>query len=99
MQEFIGTNLTYPRYAKENGMEGRVVVTFVVETDGSISDIKLVKDPGYGMGDEVVRVIKLMPRWKPGMHNGKAVRVKFVIPINFDIADEPEKKKKKKRSN
>jgi protein TonB len=97
MYEFIGKNIKYPKEAKENNIQGRVVVQFVVVEDGSISDVKVLTDLGYGLGEEAVRVIQMMPNWKPGMQKGKPVKVSYKLPIKFELGnDKPEKKKKKK---
>lgn len=85
LREFLAANLVYPQEAKEKKIEGRVFVTFVVEADGSISNIKVLRDIGGGCGDEAVRVIKLMPKWKPGAQRGKAVRTQFNLPIKFTL--------------
>lgn len=86
MARFIGQNLHYPVNAVENGTSGTVYVTFVVELDGSISDVKLLKDLEDGCGDEAIRVVKKMPpNWIPGMTNGKPVRSQCNLPIKFRI--------------
>ena len=64
---------------------GKVNVTFIVNTDGSISDVRIIRDIGGGCGDEAIRVVKNMPKWKPGVQNGKPVRVKYTMPIIFDL--------------
>jgi TonB family protein len=85
MYNWLGENVKYPKEAKENGTTGTVIVTFVVETDGSISNVKLLKDVGDGCGDEAIRVIKAMPKWTPGKQDGKPVRVQFTMPIRFTL--------------
>lgn len=85
MAKFIGKKLNYPKKAWKNGIEGRVIVKFVVEKDGSTSNHTIVKDIGYGCGEEVVRVIKKMPKWKPGKQKGKTVLVWVALPVNFKI--------------
>jgi len=85
MAQFIVDNLRYPRTAIENGTKGVVFVTFVVELDGSITDIKLLRGIGDGCEQEAMRVISLMPKWKPGMNNGKAVRVQCNLPVSFKL--------------
>lgn len=77
MLAFIQKNLKYPDIALENGIEGTVVVEFVVEKDGSLTDVKILKDIGAGCGNEAVRVIKQMPKWKPGKQRDMPVRVKM----------------------
>ena len=82
---FLSANLRYPDLARENQVQGRVIVQFVVEKDGSLTDIKLVKgaEIGYGIPEEAIRVVKSMPKWKPGMHKGKVVRTYYSLPIHF----------------
>jgi hypothetical protein len=87
MNAFIAKNMKYPEVAMDNGIEGNVAVQFVVDKDGSIINIKVVKDPGGGLGREAERVIKSMPKWKPGKQRETAVRVKLVIPIRFRLAN------------
>jgi len=83
--KFIGRNLRYPPMARETGVQGRVTVTFVVEKDGSISDVKVLRGIGSGCDEEAVRVVNAMPKWKPGKQNGKPVRVHFSLPIMFRL--------------
>ncbi len=85
MYKFIGKNIVYPRMAKESGISGRVYVTFVVEKDGSVSDVKILRGIGGGCDEEAVRVIKAMPRWNPGKQRGKPVRVQYRMPIKFTL--------------
>lgn len=84
---FINDNLKYPVLAQENGLQGTTVVTFGVETDGTLSNIKVVRDIGCGCGEEAARVVALMNergiRWTPGTQNGKEVRVQYNLPIRF----------------
>jgi TonB family protein len=82
---FMIQNLKYPEQAKKNGIQGKVFVTFVVEVDGSITEVKVLRGIGGGCDEEAVRVIKLMPKWSPGMQEGKAVRVQFNLPIKFAL--------------
>ncbi len=83
--EFIYSNIRYPEIAKETHVEGVVVVQFVVEPDGSISNIKVVRDIGAGCGEEAMRVVKMMPKWIPGRQRTKKVRVLFNLPIRFKL--------------
>jgi TonB family protein len=85
MLEFIYQNLRYPALARENGVEGTVVVTFIVEADGRIKEPKIVREIGGGCGDEVLRVVNLMPTWIPGKQKGEAVRVQFNLPVRFKL--------------
>ena len=72
--------------AEENGVQGRVIVTFVVERDGSITDVKVVKSVDPSLDKEATRVVKGMPHWIPGKQNGSAVRVKYTVPVTFRLA-------------
>ena len=83
--KFLSKKVRYPKSALENKIEGKVIVQFIIEKDGSISNVEIVKKAGWGMDEEAIRVIKLMPNWKPGKQNGKAVRVLFTLPINFKL--------------
>ena len=85
MYRYIGKNIEYPRMAKESGISGRVYVTFVVERDGSVTDVKILRGIGGGCDEEAVRVIKKMPRWSPGKQRGKPVRVQYRMPIKFTL--------------
>jgi periplasmic protein TonB len=81
--KFLSQNLVYPRIAVETGIEGKVVLTFVVEKDGSIAHIKLLRGIGASCDEEAERVVALMPKWKPGRQNGREVRVQINLPIDF----------------
>ena len=85
LQKYLAKNIRYPDFAKENQIKGTCALEFVVEKDGSITDIKILKDIGGGCGDEAVRVVKSMPKWAPGKQRGKAVRVKFTLPVQFRL--------------
>ncbi|AWV98764.1 energy transducer TonB [Arcticibacterium luteifluviistationis] len=85
MYKWFGRNLQYPRNASLNGVEGRVIVTFIVEKDGGISDVKVLKGIGFGCDEEAARVIKKMPKWNAGIQNGKTVRVRYTIPLSFQM--------------
>lgn len=82
--KFVGNNYRTP---EEEGLKGKVYVTFVVEKDGSLTDIKVVRDIGYGTGTEAVRVLKKCPKWNPGEQNGKKVRVQYSLPITIQSAE------------
>jgi TonB family protein len=84
MQDYIQKNLSYPRWAIENSIKGKVVLSFVVMPDGSIEFSEVERGIGYGCDDEALRVVNEMPKWKPGVQNGKKVAVKFILPIRFD---------------
>ena len=83
MYKFITDELDYPVMAKENRISGQAVVQFVVSKEGEILEAKVIKELGGGCGKEALRVVNMMPRWKPGMHNGRAVAVTFTLPIKF----------------
>jgi TonB family protein len=85
MLEFIYQNLRYPALARENEVEGTVVVSFIVERNGKITEPKIVREIGGGCGDEVLRVVNLMPTWIPGKQKGEAVRVQFNLPVRFQL--------------
>jgi len=85
MYRFIGKNIEYPRMAKESGISGRVFVTFVVEKDGRVTDVAILRGIGGGCDEEAIRVIKSMPKWNAGMQRGKPVRVQFRMPIKFTL--------------
>lgn len=84
LYQFIAANIKWPCKDCECH-SNKVYVTFVVEKDGSITNAKVLRDvcPNYGFGDEALRVVNLMPKWKPGLQRGKPVRVQFNLPINF----------------
>jgi len=84
--KFIVTTLRYPEQARKNNTYGRVVVQFVVDGDGSLSDIKVVRGVGDGCDEEALRVMKMSPKWLPGRQNGRPVRVAYSVPINFTIS-------------
>lgn len=86
MYKYLSKNIAFPPLARENGVEGKVVLTFVVGSDGKISQIEQVgKKLGWGCDEEAVRVVKGMPSWTPGKQNGKPVTVKFTLPIRFQL--------------
>ncbi|PSR53479.1 hypothetical protein AHMF7605_08045 [Adhaeribacter arboris] len=86
MYEFIRQNLRYPHEASRLGLEGLVVVTFVVDKAGQISDIKVIKDVGGGTAEEAIRVIRSMKPWQPGRQNGQPVSVRFTLPLRFSLS-------------
>ena len=88
--EFVSKNVEYPQEAKEKGVQGRVFVGFVVEKDGSVGNVTLLRGIGHGCDEEAVRVVKMLPKWKPGMNNGEFVRVSYQIPIFFKLEDTQE---------
>ncbi|MBQ6724346.1 MAG: energy transducer TonB [Paludibacteraceae bacterium] len=84
--KYLSENVKYPMIAQENGIQGRVICQFVVNKDGSIVDVEVVRSGGDpSLDKEAIRVIKSMPKWKPGKQRGKAVRVKYTVPVNFKL--------------
>ncbi len=83
MIEFLQTNMKYPEDAAKQKVEGRVMVQFVVETDGSVSDVHVAKQVFPSLDAEAIRVVQAMPKWTPGKEKGKVVRVKYNLPIVF----------------
>lgn len=94
---FLAQNIQYPTLARENGIQGIVALTFIVEIDGSISTVNILRDIGGGCGLESARVVEAMPNWKPGIYDGFPVRVRFTLPVRFKLEDSVPKKEKKKR--
>ena len=85
LMKFLSENIKYPEAASKAGTQGRVVAQFIVEADGSISNVKVLKNVSDEIDAEAVRVIKAMPKWKPGMQKGQPVRVKYTIPVTFRL--------------
>ena len=85
LMDYLRSNTHYPTVAAENGVQGRVVVGFVVERDGSITDVKVIRGVDPSLDKEATRVVKSMPKWNPGKQNGSAVRVKFQVPVTFRL--------------
>ena len=84
--KYLSENVKYPVIAQENGIQGRVICQFVVNKDGSIVDVEVVRSGGDpSLDKEAIRVIKSMPKWKPGKQRGKPVRVKYTVPVNFKL--------------
>ena len=83
--EYLATHVKYPVVAQENGVQGRVIVSFVVERDGSITDVRVVRSVDPSLDREAARVVSSMPRWTPGKQNGSAVRVKYNVPVMFKL--------------
>ena len=86
LYEYLGKNIQYPEMAKENGIQGKVFVQFVVWKDGTIKDVKVVKGVHKTLNSEATRVVKSMPKWTPGKQRGKAVNARFTLPIKFRIS-------------
>jgi TonB family protein len=86
MMKFIAENVKYPEEAYSKGIEGRVLVQFIIEKDGSVTNVKVIKKVNDAIDAEAVRVVKAMPKWKPGKQNGREVRVKYTIPVSFRLS-------------
>jgi protein TonB len=86
LMKWLSDNIKYPSIAEENGIQGRVVCTFVVERDGSVTDIQVARSVDPSLDKEAIRVLKKMPKWIPGKQNGSAVRVKYTVPVTFRLA-------------
>lgn len=84
---YLSKNIHYPAVARENNTQGKVIVSFVCERDGSLTDVKVARGIGDGCDEEAVRVIKNSPRWKPGIQNGRPVRVAYSVPIQFTLSE------------
>ncbi len=85
LNDYLAKNIHYPKYARKKNIEGRVIVKFVVDEDGSISNVEIKKGIGGGCDEEAIRVVSEMPAWIPGSQNGKLVRVYFTLPIHFKL--------------
>ena len=85
LMKFLSTHIKYPVVAEENGIQGRVIATFVVERDGSISDVKVIKSVDPSLDKEATRVVSSMPHWIAGRQNGNPVRVKYTVPVTFKL--------------
>ena len=85
LMEYVAKNVKYPQIARETGIQGRVFVNFVVEPDGSVSNVSVLRGIGGGCDEEAMRVVKNMPKWKPGKQRGKPVRVQYMLPVNFKL--------------
>lgn len=85
LMDYLKKNLRYPEIARDNEVQGRVIVRFVVNADGKIGDVVVLRDIGSGCGEEAKRVVASMPKWAPGRQNGKAVPTYFTLPITFRL--------------
>jgi protein TonB len=86
--KYLGNNIKFPNVDRENGTQGKVFCSFVVERDGSLTDIKAIRGPSQSMMDEAIRVLKKSPKWKPGIQNNRPVRVSYTVPIAFMLGEE-----------
>ena len=87
LTKYLSSNLVYPNKAKEKGIQGRVMVKFVVEEDGRTSHIEITQSLGGGCDEEVIRIIEQMPKWKPGKNKEKPIRCWFMLPIKFSLQE------------
>ncbi|MBR5082337.1 MAG: M56 family metallopeptidase [Bacteroidales bacterium] len=87
MMHYVANNVKYPQEARDKNISGRVFVSFVIEKDGSVNEAKVMRGIGGGCDEEAVRVVKNMPKWKPGMQKGKPVRVSYMMPLNFKLTE------------
>nr|WP_298630850.1 energy transducer TonB [uncultured Porphyromonas sp.] len=85
MMEWLSKNINYPPIAAENNIQGRVMVSFVVETDGSLSNVRVVRGVDPNLDREAMRLVSMMPKWKPGMQDGKRARARFTLPVQFSL--------------
>lgn len=85
MLKYIMENIKYPKQAMKEGIQGRVTVSFIVEKDGRVSNVRLLRSVQPSLDKEAIRVVKSMPKWTPGKHNGKPVRVRFNLPVMFKL--------------
>lgn len=86
MMKYLSENIKYPKICQDQGVQGRVIIQFVVDTDGSITDIQVVNPINPYLDMEAVRVVNSMPKWIPGMREGKNVRVRYTLPIEFNLS-------------
>ena len=87
MLEFIRSNVNYPELEKISGIQGKVVISFIINTDGSISDVKVLKGVTRNLNNEAMRIVRMMPKWKPGKQRNKAVKVPVNLPFDFILSN------------
>jgi TonB family protein len=97
IMKFLLDNIKYPELARTNGIQGTVYVKFIVEKDGSVTNVNLQRGIGGGCDEEAVRVVSIMPKWISGKQNGKTVRVQFILPIKFALDSKTDKKEGEKK--
>jgi protein TonB len=88
--KYIGDNYSYPEEAVNAKVSGRIILSFIVETDGTLSEIKTLHDLGFGTGEEAVRILKASPKWRPGVQNGMVVRTQYTLPIVLNLSNDSE---------
>lgn len=93
---YLSENIEYPKKAQKKNIEGTVYIQFVVESDGSVTNIEVLRSPDPLLSEEAVRVVSEMPNWKPGTQRGKNVNVMFNLPVRFTLTDPPKRKDRKK---
>ena len=96
---YLRKTLKYPEDAKKNNIQGRVIISFVVQKDGSLTDIKVLRGIGGGADEEAVRVLKEAPKWRPGIQNGKLVMVAYTLPIFLQLPAKPAEQKPEEQKN
>ena len=96
LQLWLMNNTQYPEAALRAGVQGKVMVSFIVDVDGSVTDCNVVKSLSPSCDEEALRVVKAMPKWKPGMYKGQPVKVSFLLPINFKFPEEKEELRPKR---
>lgn len=94
--QYIKDNVKYPDKANRKGIEGRVVVNFIIDKDGNVTKPKVLSGIGYGCDEEALRVVAAMPKWTPGTQRGKPIAVAYNLPVRFKLLDKKKRKKKKK---
>jgi protein TonB len=92
LHEYLASNIVYPQMALDSCITGSVYVKFIVRSDGTVSDVTIMRDIGAGCGEEAVRVVSAMPKWLPGKQNGKPVNVYYKLPLKFVLDDNCKKK-------
>ncbi|MBK6929432.1 MAG: energy transducer TonB [Saprospirales bacterium] len=95
--QYLSMRIRYPEAARTNNIEGTVLLVFIVEPDGAVTNATVIRDIGGGCGDEALRVVTSMPNWSPGIANGRPVRVRFTLPIRFRLEGKTKSKSKKKK--
>ena len=85
LMQYLGKNTKFPQIAKENGIQGRVFIQFVINKTGKVVNVEVVRGVDPYLDKEALRVVKAMPKWKPGKQRGKAVKVSYIVPINFKL--------------
>jgi TonB family protein len=85
LYKFIGQTLVYPKDAMRNDIQGVVYVSFIIDTDGSVTNAKIIKSIEKQLDDEALRIVNEMPKWKPGKFEGKLVKTEFALPVNFKL--------------